>query len=81
MQVDILTPDAHVFTGQAEVVTLPGIDGSFQVLEGHAPLVSILQRGQISVKTKTQELHFATSGGVAEVSEGKVSVLAQGIAS
>ena len=79
MHVEILTPDAHIFDGEAEVVTLPGADGSFQILDNHAPLVSILQPGPVTVKTKTGELRFNTTGGVAEVSNNKLAILAEGV--
>ena len=79
MHVEILTPDAHVFTGEAEVVTLPGVDGSFQILDHHAPMVSILQAGPVVVKSRTGEQRFNTTGGVAEVTDNKVAVLAESV--
>lgn len=79
MHVEILTPDAHVYDGEAEIVTLPGADGSFQIMDNHAPMVSILQAGPVTVKTRTGELRFNTMGGVAEVSNNRVAVLAEGI--
>lgn len=79
MVVTILTPDAHIYEGQADAVTLPGTDGSLQVLDNHAPLIAILQRGVISVKQRGEEKRFQTTGGVAEILRNRVSVLAEGI--
>ncbi len=79
MVVTILTPDAHVYEGQADAVTLPGTDGTLQVLDNHAPLIAILQSGVISVKQKNEERRFKTTGGVAEVLRNRVSVLAEAI--
>ena len=39
MQLEIITPEAQVFSGEAEAVQFPGLDGSFQVLNGHAPII------------------------------------------
>jgi F-type H+-transporting ATPase subunit epsilon len=81
MKTEILTPDALIFEGNADVVTLPGVVGSFQILEGHAPMVSVLQRGTITVKSKGEEHNYLATGGVVEVINGKVSVLAESIVS
>ena len=80
MKTEILTPDAHVYEGDADVLTLPGVDGSFQILNGHAPMIAILQRGTITVKAGGKEQHFHTGGGVAEITANRVSVLAEGAA-
>ena len=81
MKAEILTPDAHVFEGEADVITLPGATGSFQILDNHAPMIAILQKGDIVVKARGgQEQHFQTTGGVVEVADNKVAVLAEGIA-
>ena len=47
MFLEIITPDRKVFAGEASVVTLPGVDGSFQILNDHAALVSTLQKGDL----------------------------------
>ncbi|MFA9214646.1 MAG: F0F1 ATP synthase subunit epsilon, partial [Candidatus Methylacidiphilales bacterium] len=45
MQLDIITADKTLFSGEIEMVTLPGTDGTFQILKGHAALVSSLIKG------------------------------------
>lgn len=49
MQVEIITPESEVFKGEAEAVQFPGLNGSFQVLNGHAPIISALTKGSIKV--------------------------------
>lgn len=49
MQLEIITPEAKVFSGEVSAVQLPGLDGSFQVLKGHAPIISALQKGVVKV--------------------------------
>ena len=49
MHLDIITPEARVFSGEVEAVQLPGLDGSFQVLNNHAPIISGLAAGIVKV--------------------------------
>ena len=48
MNLEIITPDKSVYTGEVSLVQLPGIDGSFEVLDNHAPLISVLKKGKIN---------------------------------
>ncbi|WP_395782963.1 F0F1 ATP synthase subunit epsilon [Aquirufa sp.] len=75
MFVEIITPDRKVFAGEASVVTLPGVDGSFQILNDHAALVSTLEKGTL---TADKDI-FQIEGGVVEVLNNKVLILAEGI--
>jgi len=52
MQLEIITPEAEVFTGEADAVQFPGLDGSFQVLNGHAPIISALSKGDVKIDLK-----------------------------
>ncbi len=79
MQVEIITPDKEIFKGEAILVQLPGIDGSFEILNNHAPLISALKEGKIKVK-KTRESgdeFYDIKGGVIEVLSNKVLILAE----
>lgn len=76
MQLDIITADKSLFSGEIEAVTLPGSDGKFQVLKGHAAIVSSLEKGTIVVKNKSGKQEFAVNGGVVEVLNNKITVLA-----
>ena len=80
MKVEIITPDSTIFTGDnVRLIQLPGIDGSFEVLNHHAPLISVLQKGRIKlIKTgEKEEQFFDIKGGVIEVANNKVLVLAE----
>ena len=77
MNLEIITPDTTVFKGEADLVQLPGIDGSFEILQNHAPLISALDKGKIKVKKGNSEEFFEINGGVIEVLNNKVLVLAQ----
>jgi len=76
MTVEILTPDKKLFSGESTAVTVPGTLGSFTVLKGHAPIVSTLEAGNVTVKTDRDQT-FQISGGVIEVLEDSVIILAQ----
>ncbi len=77
MQLDILTPDKALFSGDVTSVILPGSKGQFEILNSHAAIVSSLDKGTIKVKTtegKTET--FEVTGGVVEVLDNKIVVLA-----
>lgn len=76
MHLDIITADKNLFTGEIEAVTLPGTAGSFQVLKGHAAIISSLEKGKIVVKDKSGKQEFEVTGGVVEVLNNKITVLA-----
>ena len=50
MKLEIISPEAKLYQGEATAIALPGVDGSFQLLENHAPIVSILQEGEVRLK-------------------------------
>ena len=80
MNLEIVTPDSKVYEGVITSVALPGIDGSFQILNNHAPIVSALGTGKMKVvdaENQTQE--YTISGGVVEMNNNKVIVLAESI--
>jgi F-type H+-transporting ATPase subunit epsilon len=78
MIVEIITPDKVVFEGEADLVRLPGIDGSFEILDHHAPLVSILGEGEIKVIDPKKKEHMVpVNGGVIEVANNHVKILAE----
>ena len=76
MNVEIISPDATLFEGEGEVVTLPGIDGSFQIMNNHAPMIAGLKEGDVIVKTAGKEESFAIKGGLFEILSNKVVILA-----
>lgn len=80
MQLEILTPEKKVFAGEVSLVTFPGAEGSFQVLDDHAPMISLLKEGSVEYKGKDGSQNVKISGGVVEVLRNKVIVLATGLA-
>lgn len=50
MFLEIVTPEASIFRGEVESVTVPGVDGQFQMLNNHAPIVSLLQEGDVKIQ-------------------------------
>ena len=80
MTLEILTPERKLYSGEVYGVQLPGITGSFEVLEKHAPLVSALKAGKLKVlKDKSNHLaYFNIQSGFVEVLNNKVTVLVEG---
>jgi F-type H+-transporting ATPase subunit epsilon len=76
MTVEIVTPDKEIFSGNASLVQLPGLDGLFEILENHAALLAALQKGKIKLVSETKTLYFDINGGVVEVLKNKIQVLA-----
>ncbi len=74
--VEIVTPERVLFSGDVDMITLPGTDGQMGVLGGHAPLLSTLDIGELVLHEGDEQLYIAVSGGVVEVRPDKVSVLA-----
>jgi F-type H+-transporting ATPase subunit epsilon len=78
MTLEILTPEKKLYSGESSSVILPGVDGSFQLLDKHAPLISALTKGVIKYKIGTETKTLAISGGFAECLKNKVIVLVEG---
>jgi len=81
MQIEILTPEKKLFAGDAYGIQLPGVEGSFEVLEKHAPLVSVLGNGVVKIlldKSGKNNSSYAVKGGFIEVFNNKVTVLLEG---
>lgn len=53
MHITVLTPDREIFRGNIESVKVPGVDGEFQVLNNHAPIVSALEEGKVTIVTSS----------------------------
>lgn len=79
MTLEILTPDKTVFTGEVTSVTVPGTLGSFEVLKDHAPIISTLEDGKVVIRTGKDSQSMFIKGGVIEVINNKIIVLAEGI--
>jgi F-type H+-transporting ATPase subunit epsilon len=76
MQVDILSPDSTLFSGEAKVVTLPGVNGSFQIMNMHAPMIAALTNGTVIVDNGSEKQSFSVNGGIIEVVDNRIVILA-----
>ena len=79
MYLEILTPEKKVFEGDVVIATFPGADGSFQIMDHHAPLISLLKEGLVEYKSKDATNSLMITGGVVEVLKNKVVLLADGL--
>lgn len=79
MYLEILTPEKKIFEGDVTIATFPGADGSFQVMDHHAPLISLLKEGLVEYKSKEANSSLRITGGVVEVLHNKVVLLADGL--
>lgn len=79
MHLEIITPETKIFEGEVSIATFPGTDGSFQIMNDHAPLVSLLKEGVVSYKSKQATAEVNITGGVVEVLKNKVILLADGV--
>lgn len=80
LNLEIVSPEKKVFKGNVQAVTVPGELGEFQVLYNHAPIVAVLDIGRVKIKKENGEENiYAISGGVIEVNNNNVSVLAETI--
>ncbi|RDY59574.1 F0F1 ATP synthase subunit epsilon [Flagellimonas nanhaiensis] len=91
MYLEIVSPEATLFSGEVTAVTVPGVNGEFQMLENHAPIVSLLQEGKVKVKGEISideefqskftkgadgETVLSIISGTVEMKDNKVIVLA-----
>ncbi|RXQ89025.1 ATP synthase F1 subunit epsilon [Ancylomarina salipaludis] len=77
MLLEIVTPEKKIFSGEVDLVQLPGINGSFEILKNHAPIISTLDRGVIKIKTANGQIElFEVEGGVVECKKNTVIILA-----
>jgi F-type H+-transporting ATPase subunit epsilon len=76
LTVEVATPSRLVVSEPVDEVVVPGIEGYFGVLPGHAPLLSTLGIGELTYRIGRDEYHLAVAGGFAEVRNDKVIVLA-----
>lgn len=80
MNLEIRTPDKSIFEGKVKSVKVLGRKGAFMVLENHAPIISTLAKGYIEyVSKETGEQSVSISGGVIEVQNNKIIILAENL--
>jgi F-type H+-transporting ATPase subunit epsilon len=82
MELEILTPVGKLFSGDVYGIQLPGISGSFEILEKHAPMVSALGKGNVKVlndKSGNNQTTYAINGGFIEILNNKCVVLVESV--
>jgi F-type H+-transporting ATPase subunit epsilon len=79
MDLIVLTPDKKVFEGKVNRISAPGVEGEFEVLDNHAPLVSSLGNGNVLITPSESKelLNLSIQSGFIEVLDNKVSLLVQ----
>ncbi|MGC6422064.1 MAG: F0F1 ATP synthase subunit epsilon [Flavobacteriaceae bacterium] len=90
MYLEIISPETTLFRGEITAISLPGTKGSFQILENHAPIVSTLQKGRVTVKgtielpkeahpwfesVSPNELILSIASGTVEMKDNKIILL------
>lgn len=77
MQYDLVSPARRLASGQATAVQIPGTDGDFTAMVGHAPTIATIRPGVVTVQATTGDEKFVVTGGFAEISPEGTSVLAE----
>jgi F-type H+-transporting ATPase subunit epsilon len=83
MRLEIISPEATLYQGEVTSVIVPGVNGSFQLLERHAAIASVLQKGELIIKGLDRQLLTAShaetflliQGGAVEMKHNKLIVL------
>ena len=76
LKLDIVTAEQLVFSDDVDIVIAPGVDGEMAILPHHAPLMTMLQPGELVVRKEGEETFMAITGGFLEVRPDRVTVLA-----
>ena len=76
IRLDVVTAERMVFSDDVEIVIAPGVQGQLGILPHHAPLMTMLQPGELRMRQGGEEFSLAVSGGFLEVRPDRVTVLA-----
>jgi F-type H+-transporting ATPase subunit epsilon len=77
MQVTVISPEASMFDGEADAVVAPAYDGEVGILPGHAPFMTLLGAGRLTIRRAGSTSRFAVSGGFLQVVDSRVRVVAE----
>ena len=78
MKLEIITPDKTLFSGEATLVQLPGLDCLFEILHNHAPMIAALGKGRIKIEGEDKKLqYFEIQGGILEVLNNHILILSE----
>ena len=73
MFLEIVTPEAILFSSEVESISVPGVDGEFQMLNNHAPVVSILKEGAIKIESSNFKINEKFESKFTKIEDGKMS--------
>jgi F-type H+-transporting ATPase subunit epsilon len=76
INLDIVTPEKLVFSGNVDYVSVPGVDGELGILPHHSPLITMLQPGELRIRKENEEVCLAVGGGYLEVKPDRIIILA-----
>jgi F-type H+-transporting ATPase subunit epsilon len=76
IKVDIVTAERLVFSEDADIVMVPGVDGELGILPHHAPIMTMIKPGEVLVRKGAEEYSLAVSGGFLEVKPDHITILA-----
>lgn len=80
MQISVITPETQLYEGEITLLQVPGSNGSLEIMNNHAPLVSALGSGQVKIVPVGQEtIYYSITSGVVEVNNNKVSLLIEAL--
>lgn len=79
MNLEIITPEKKVYSGEVSSVIVPGTNGQFEMLQNHAPVISTLLNGKVKIKDKEGVKSFDVKGGVVENLNNKIIILAESV--
>ena len=78
MKLEIITPDKKLFNGEVKSAIFPGTEGSFGIMNNHAPMIATLRAGKVElIEDNNNKVEFEVKGGVVEVMKSGVIVLAE----
>ena len=76
IRIDIVTAERLVFSQDADIVIVPGIEGEMGILQHHAPIMTMIKPGEVLIRKGTEEYSLAVSGGFLEVKPDHITILA-----
>ena len=79
INLEIITPEKIIYKDSVDSITVPGTKGMFQVLKDHAPLMSTIEIGVITLKKNHENTYLTTAGGTIEVLNNSVLILADSV--
>ena len=74
MKLEIISPEKKLYSGEVELITLPGLSGSFTILDKHAPIISILNKGMLTYRNVGEDISIQIGSGFVEAKNNVITV-------